>query len=344
VQTDGLLENKRVFKTISGWPDGMKVDVRGNLYVTTNTPSLQIYSRYGEHLGSITIGARTTNCRFGGPDNRTLFVTSGTSVYQMHMKVQGSPAIPSPDFNGDGIVDSVDISIMVNHWHTDNKLYDIAPSPWGDGIVDVQDLVFLSEHLFEEVFDSTLVAHWALDETEGMTARDNANGIDDFVLGGALWQPEGGMSGGALELDGIDDCIISSTGINSAYRPFSVIAWIKGGIPGQAIISQPGGVNWLMIDSEGYLMTELKAIGRSAGPLFSETVITDKQWHRIGFVWDGSKRMLYVDGVSVAEDIQDSLGFFSSGLFIGVDKNYSPGTFFSGLIDDIRIYKRVVSP
>jgi len=32
------------------------------------------------------------------------------------------------------------------------------------------------------------------------------------------------------------------------------------------------------------------------------------------------------------------------GLYIGVDKNYTPGTFFSGLIDDVRIYNRVVSP
>jgi N-acetylneuraminic acid mutarotase len=248
-----------------------------------------------------------------------------------------------PDFNGDGIVDSVDVRIMVDHWHTDNALYDIAPS-WGDGIVDVQDLVFLSEHLFEEVFDSTLVAHWALDETEGTNARENVNGIDDYVMGAALWQPAGGTIGGALELDGVDDCVISSTGINSAYRPFSVVAWIKCGTPGRVIISQPGGVNWLLTDSEGNLMTELTGTGRSAAPLLSQALITDEQWHRIGFVWDGSKRMLYVDGVSVAEDIQDSLGFFGSGLYIGVGKNYAAGTFFSGLIDDVRIYNRPVSP
>jgi hypothetical protein len=27
---------------------------------------------------------------------------------------------------------------------------DIGPMPWGDGIVDVQDLIVLAEHLFEE--------------------------------------------------------------------------------------------------------------------------------------------------------------------------------------------------
>jgi hypothetical protein len=54
--------------------------------------------------------------------------------------------------------------------------------------------------------------------------------------------------------------------------------------------------------------------------------------------------MLFVDGVSVAEDIQSSLGFFSSGLYIGVGKDYASGTFFSGLIDDVRIYNRAVHP
>ena len=56
-----------------------------------------------------------------------------------------------PDINGDGIVDSADMCIMVGYWHTDEPSCDIAPAPYGDGIVDVQDLIVLAEHLFEEV-------------------------------------------------------------------------------------------------------------------------------------------------------------------------------------------------
>ena len=40
---------------------------------------------------------------------------------------------------------------MVDHWGTDNSLCDIGPMPWGDGVVDVQDLIVLAEHLFEEL-------------------------------------------------------------------------------------------------------------------------------------------------------------------------------------------------
>jgi len=61
------------------------------------------------------------------------------------------PIIPVVDFNGDGIIDSADMCIMVDHWGTDETLCDIGPMPWGDGIVDVQDLIVLAEHLFEEI-------------------------------------------------------------------------------------------------------------------------------------------------------------------------------------------------
>jgi hypothetical protein len=245
---------------------------------------------------------------------------------------------PVLDFNGDGIVDCADMCIMVDYWGTNEPLCDIGPMPWGDGVVDVEDLKVLTEHLFEEVDDPTLIAHWPLDEIEGMIAHDIVSGNNDLIIGDALWQPACGKVDGALELDGIDDCIISSAGPNSAEKPFSVVSWIKGDTPGQVIISQPGGVNWLAADADGKLMTELKGAGRSTGPLFSEKVITDEQWHRIGLVWDGLHRTLYVDGVVVAEDTQNELMSSNNGLYIGCGSNSTADTFFSGLIDDVRIY------
>ena len=258
--------------------------------------------------------------------------------------------VSSPDFNGDGFVDGADMSIMVDYWHTDNALYDIAPLPFGDDIVDVQDLIFLSEHLFEEVDDPTLVAHWALDETEGDIAQDSTGENFGWVVGGPVWQPAGGQVDGALQLDGVDDVVITGAVLNPADGLFSVLAWVKGGGPGQTVISQQGGANWLSTDPlDSFLMTDLvpPPVGRFiTQPMESESFITDGQWHRIGFVWDGSYRYLYVDGVEVAKDAAplSSLGSSSNGLYIGAGKAMAPGTYFSGLIDDVRIYNRVVSP
>jgi hypothetical protein len=125
-----------------------------------------------------------------------------------------------------------------------------------------------------------------------------------------------------------------------------VIAWIKGGAPGQVISSQMNRTSWLQVNStKGYLMTGLK-LDRSTTPLLSQTCIIDGTWHRIGFVWDGSCRHLYVDGTEVATDASPLSGLASAegGLYFGAGGTLAPGSFFSGLIDDIRIYSRVASP
>jgi hypothetical protein len=195
-----------------------------------------------------------------------------------------------------------------------------------------------------EVYPPSLIAYWTLDEEQGVFAFDSAADCDGTLIGDPVWQPDAGMMAGALQFDGIDDHVITDYVLDPADGPFSVFAWIQGGAPGQVIISQQGVANWMTTDVDGNLMTELKAIGRLAGPLFSETIITDGQWHRIGLVWDGSHRMLYVDDVVVAEDIQIGLVGSEGGLYIGCGKTMESGTFFFGLIDDIRIYNRVVNP
>jgi len=61
-------------------------------------------------------------------------------------------------------------------------------------------------------------------------------------------------------------------------------------------------------------------------------------------VWDGSQRILYVDDVEVARDTQGGLEGSVGGLYIGTGKNLAAASFWSGLIDDVRIYNRVVTP
>jgi len=51
-------------------------------------------------------------------------------------------------------------------------------------------------------------------------------------------------------------------------------------------------------------MTDPKSLGRFAHPPTSDTVITDGDWHRIGLVWDGTYRTLYVDDVESAKDVR----------------------------------------
>jgi hypothetical protein len=226
-------------------------------------------------------------------------------------------------------------------WGQDYSVCDISPIPSGDGIVDAKDLLALANYLEQE---TALIAHWPLDETEGMFAADIVSENNAILAGGAIWQSIGGQIDGALLLDGIDGCAIAGLAINPADGPFSIFTWVKGGAPGQGLVSQQAVSDWLALDSEGNLVTELKSSDLLADPLVSETVITDEQWHRIGLVWDGSHRTLCVDGFKVAEDTQPGLESSENSLYIGVGKDYTTGTFFSGLIDDVRVYNRAVRP
>jgi hypothetical protein len=251
---------------------------------------------------------------------------------------------PPPDFNGDGFVDIQDLLRLIESWGQDDPMVDIAP-PFGDGVVDVLDLELLMSYWEQPIDDPTLIAHWALDEAEGTVAYDSAGMNDAFVIGEPTWQPDGGMEAGALQFDGTDDYVVTGTAPNQETGSYSVLAWIKDGAPSQVVLSQMGKADWLCTNpSEGTLMTELTIAGRNGSSLCSEVVITDGNWHRIGFVWDGSYRTLYVDGLVVAEDTQDNLDISSNGLYVGAGKTMEPGTFWSGMVDDVRIYSRAVSP
>jgi hypothetical protein len=279
------------------------------------------------------------------PDGSMLYFCSNRTGGSGSDDIYQAPIIPIVDFNGDGEVDGCEVCTMADCWGTDDPLCDIGPMAWGDGVVDVEDLKVLAEYIGEPLDDPTLVAHWALDEAEGTIAYDSAGEYDGTLNGEPLWRPDDGIVNGAIELDGTDDYISTPFVINPYEENFSVFTWIKGGAPGQVIISQQDGVNWLLSDpTEGNLMTELKCQGRSGTPLVSNTVITDGNWHRICFVWDSSYRVLYVDDVEVASDAQVGLESSEGVLYIGVGKNFSPDSFFSGLIDDVRIYNRAVTP
>jgi hypothetical protein len=61
-------------------------------------------------------------------------------------------------------------------------------------------------------------------------------------------------------------------------------------------------------------------------------------------VWYGLHRTFYVNDLAVAEDKQDNLEVSEKSLLIGTGRAMKPGSFWGGLIDDVRIYNRAVSP
>jgi gluconolactonase len=95
VKSPGAIDGGRVFCTLkqaegqSGQgADGLTIDTGGNLYITTHL-GLQVFSPQGELLGVIAVPEKPANVAFGGPDNKTLYVTARTSLYTIPMKATG---------------------------------------------------------------------------------------------------------------------------------------------------------------------------------------------------------------------------------------------------------------
>lgn len=92
VAPDGGLSNGSVFLDLNREPgtapDGMKVDVEGNLYLT-GAGGLWIVSPAGRILGLIRTRFEPSNVAWGGHDGRTLYLTARPEVYRIRLGIPG---------------------------------------------------------------------------------------------------------------------------------------------------------------------------------------------------------------------------------------------------------------
>lgn len=93
VGVDGSLSNGRVLISYTdhsdgpGVPDGLKVDMAGNIWMT-GPGGIRIVTPQGKVLGQIKLPEVAANLGFAG-DGHTLYITASTSVYRMHVRERG---------------------------------------------------------------------------------------------------------------------------------------------------------------------------------------------------------------------------------------------------------------
>lgn len=101
VQTDGTLDEGRVFAELKepskeGAPDGMKVDVKGNVYCT-GPGGVWVFAPSGKLLTKIRVAEAPANCGFGDADFKTLYMTSRTGLYRIRLQNAGiRPGVGKP--------------------------------------------------------------------------------------------------------------------------------------------------------------------------------------------------------------------------------------------------------
>jgi gluconolactonase len=96
VAADGSVSNGRVFFDATqdkdgGVPDGMKIDVLGNIWAT-GPSAVYVFSPEGALLGTIKPPEDPANCGWGD-DGRTLYITAETSLYRIRTAVTGQKLV-----------------------------------------------------------------------------------------------------------------------------------------------------------------------------------------------------------------------------------------------------------
>jgi gluconolactonase len=97
VQPDGTIANSRVLAenigsgdlNIGDLVDGMKLDERGNVWVT-GPGGVCIFDPEGEHIGTVEVPENVGNLNWGGPNWNWLFIPASTSVYRIECKFSGN--------------------------------------------------------------------------------------------------------------------------------------------------------------------------------------------------------------------------------------------------------------
>jgi gluconolactonase len=101
VQDDGTIANSRVLADgigtasleIGDLVDGMKLDERGNIWVT-GPGGVLAFNPQGEHIGTVQVPEPVGNLNWGrppgGPDWNWLFIPATSSVYRIECKVSGN--------------------------------------------------------------------------------------------------------------------------------------------------------------------------------------------------------------------------------------------------------------
>jgi hypothetical protein len=202
--------------------------------------------------------------------------------------------------------------------------------------------------------DPTLVGYWRFDEGSGTVATDaSGNGNHGTLQNGPTWTT--GQIGSALRFDGTNDLVLVPDAASlKPVNTLSVFLWINKEASDTAIrtaIAKENASNrgWLIYhestdkvtcgldtdNSQRYDTDEL---------LTSTNTVSRGSWHHVGFTFNRGVLTVYVDGVSSGSRTltETSIPLDPDALRIGIRGDGKTQPWF-GLLDEVRIYNRVLS-
>ena len=192
--------------------------------------------------------------------------------------------------------------------------------------------------------DEDLVAHWKFDDGIGSSKAIDSAGTNDGTLNGdPTWTI--GRVEEALSFDGDGDYVSVNPIAPLAGNSFTVQAWISvdesagawNPILTQHDLSNDGYYFYIANDKPAFYLVD----GAGFAQVVSVEYFNANQWYHVAATNDGSNLKLYVDGQ--LKQIVSSAGLTGTGYEAYIGCEIISPLYYSGLIDDVRVYNRALS-
>lgn len=204
-----------------------------------------------------------------------------------------------------------------------------------------------------DISTTNLVAFWRMNEGTGTSVSSETGNHSGTTYNSPTWVT--GKSGTALSFNGTSQYvgITKTTALDVTASAISLMAWVNptttAGI--RRILNLPysetgGNEKYSILINAGTFQCLLKntsGSGLEDGPSFAFT--TTGSWSHLCAVYNGSNILLYINGSAVGTPysrIGPVVASINGDVQIG---RFGPtwGQYFSGVIDDVRIYSRAIT-
>ncbi len=198
-----------------------------------------------------------------------------------------------------------------------------------------------------------LVGYWKMDEsswnsTSGEVLDYSGNAFNGTALpSGSAPTTANGKFGNAGSFDGSNDYVTAPINI-LGYTEITYAAWIKSSSAPSSnkynVITGNLGRSGIYIDTNG--KANARAFDTNDHYAVGTSTVTDGTWHLLVATYNRqqTKTSIYVDG-----RLENSISFYpviltSTTSYIGENPNTSVDVFYSGSMDELRLYNRTLSP
>jgi len=162
--------------------------------------------------------------------------------------------------------------------------------------------------------DYGLVAEWHFDEGSGNVTEDSSGNGNDGTIYGATWTT--GVSGTALEFDGVDEYVDVEDDIHSATTG-SMEAWIKlddtSAYAYEIIDVGKSGSDYFVFDIQyGKVIHFLKTGGTVRWKYRTIQTLSPGVWYHIIVTQDGIAPKTYINGDEVSTELESGSTSYNS--------------------------------